>query len=80
VGNVALPTIGTDLRLDHASLPWVVTTHTLCFGDLRLGGRLGDVLGRRRLFLGGLGCSPSPATVASIPGEGIELRYRSGGS
>jgi EmrB/QacA subfamily drug resistance transporter len=56
VVNVALPTIGIDLHLDRASLTWVVTAYTLCFGGLMLlGGRLADILGRRRTFLTGLG-------------------------
>ncbi len=55
VVNVALPTIGTDLHLDRAMLTWVVTAYTLCFGGLMLlGGRLADLLGRRRMFLAGL--------------------------
>jgi EmrB/QacA subfamily drug resistance transporter len=63
VVNVALPTIGTDLGLDRALLTWVVTAYTLCFGGLLLlGGRLADVLGRRRMFLAGLGLF----TVASL--------------
>jgi EmrB/QacA subfamily drug resistance transporter len=63
VVNVALPSIGTDLRLDRASLTWVVTAYTLCFGGLMLlGGRLADALGRRRMFLAGLGLF----TVASL--------------
>jgi MFS family permease len=40
VVNAALPSIGADLRLDRASLTWVVTAHTLSFGGLLLGGRL----------------------------------------
>ncbi|HZA82063.1 MAG TPA: MFS transporter, partial [Actinomycetes bacterium] len=63
VVNVALPTIGSDLQLDRASLTWVVTTYTLCFGGLLLlGGRLADTLGQRRMFLAGLGVF----TVASL--------------
>jgi EmrB/QacA subfamily drug resistance transporter len=63
VVNVALPTIGTDLHLDRAPLTWVVTAYTLFFGGLLLlGGRLADVLGRRRTFLAGLGVF----TVASL--------------
>src|SRR6266545_8054079 len=55
VVNVALPSIGADLSLDRAALTWVVTAYTLCFGGLMLlGGRLADLLGRRRTFLAGL--------------------------
>ncbi|MCX5127238.1 MFS transporter [Streptomyces sp. NBC_00347] len=55
VVNVALPTIGGELGLNAGALTWVVTAYTLFFGSLLLlGGRLGDLLGRRRMFLVGL--------------------------
>jgi EmrB/QacA subfamily drug resistance transporter len=53
--NVALPSIQADLHLSDSSLQWVVNAYTLVFGGfLLLGGRLGDLLGRKRLFLVGL--------------------------
>jgi EmrB/QacA subfamily drug resistance transporter len=53
--NVALPSIGTDLRFSQDDLSWVVNAYTLTFGGfLLLGGRMADLLGRRRLFMGGL--------------------------
>ena len=53
--NVALPSIQNGLGFSAASLPWVVNAYTLVFGGfLLLGGRLGDLLGRKRLFLIGL--------------------------
>src|SRR5580658_5579919 len=53
--NVALPSIQKDLKLTEASLQWIVSAYTLVFGGfLLLGGRLGDLLGRKRLFLVGL--------------------------
>ena len=55
VVNVALPHIATDLSFGPASLSWVLNAYTLAFGGLLLlGGRLGDVFGRRRLFWAGL--------------------------
>ena len=55
VVNVALPSIQTDLHLSDGSLQWIVNAYTLVFGGfLLLGGRLGDLLGRKRLFLVGL--------------------------
>ncbi|MFI2707253.1 MFS transporter, partial [Nocardioides sp. CER28] len=55
VVNVALPKIATDLSFGPASLSWVLNAYTLAFGGLLLlGGRLGDVFGRRRLFWTGL--------------------------
>ncbi len=53
--NVALPHIQTSLGFSRASLPWVINAYTLVFaGFLLLGGRMGDLLGRKRLFLVGL--------------------------
>jgi EmrB/QacA subfamily drug resistance transporter len=53
--NVALPTIGEALNFSEDSLPWVLNAYVLTFGGfLLLGGRLADLLGRRRLFMGGL--------------------------
>src|SRR6476661_8427658 len=53
--NVALPTIGQALHFSQANLPWVVNAYVLTFGGfLLLGGRAADLLGRRRVFMGGL--------------------------
>ena len=53
--NVALPHIQTALGFSEASLQWVINAYTLVFaGFLLLGGRMGDLLGRKRLFLIGL--------------------------
>jgi EmrB/QacA subfamily drug resistance transporter len=53
--NVALPSIKTDLHFSQESLQWVVTAYSILFGGvLLLGGRLADLLGRRRLFVAGL--------------------------
>jgi EmrB/QacA subfamily drug resistance transporter len=53
--NVALPTIGNALDFTESSLPWVVNAYVLTFGGfLLLGGRLADLLGRRRVFMFGL--------------------------
>jgi EmrB/QacA subfamily drug resistance transporter len=53
--NVALPTIKEALDFSEDSLPWVVNAYVLTFGGfLLLGGRLADLLGRRRLFMAGL--------------------------
>ena len=55
VVNVALPRIDADLCFGPASLSWVLNAYTLAFGGLLLlGGRLGDVLGRLRVFEAGL--------------------------
>jgi EmrB/QacA subfamily drug resistance transporter len=53
--NVALPTIGDALDFTESDLPWVVNAYVLTFGGfLLLGGRMADLLGRRRVFMGGL--------------------------
>src|SRR4029079_7744514 len=53
--NVALPSIRTDLNFSQESLQWVITAYAIFFGGfLLLGGRLADLLGRRRLFVAGL--------------------------
>jgi len=61
--NVALPSIRADLGFSQTSLAWVVNAYLLTFGGfLLLGGRLGDLFGHRRLFLGGIALF----TVASL--------------
>ena len=61
--NVALPSIRSDLGFSETSLAWVVNAYLLTFGGfLLLGGRLGDLFGNRRLFLGGI----SLFTLASL--------------
>src|SRR6187549_2979945 len=53
--NVALPSIQADLNMDEADLQWIVNAYTLTFGGfLLLGGRAGDLLGRKRVFLVGI--------------------------
>ena len=53
--NVALPTIGEALSFSQENLAWVVNAYVLTFGGfLLLGGRMADLLGRRRVFMGGL--------------------------
>ena len=59
--NVALPAIQHDLHFTVDSLQWVVNAYTLVLGGfLLLGGRAGDLFGRKRLFLIGGRCSRSP--------------------
>jgi EmrB/QacA subfamily drug resistance transporter len=56
VVNVALPSIQNDLGFSQSSLAWVVNAYLIAFGGLLLlSGRFGDILGRRKVFLGGLG-------------------------
>jgi EmrB/QacA subfamily drug resistance transporter len=74
VVNIALPSIGADLRLNRAWLTWVVTAYTLCFGGLLLlGGRLADTLGRRRTFLAGLGLFTLTSLASGLAQTGTVL-------
>src|SRR5919201_353441 len=54
--NVALPSIKTDLHFSQTNLQWIISAYAILFGGaLLLGGRLADLLGRRRVFVAGLG-------------------------
>lgn len=65
VMNVALPRIQASLHFSPTDLSWVINAYTLVFGGmLLLGGRAGDLLGRRRMFVGGIALF----TVASLAG------------
>jgi EmrB/QacA subfamily drug resistance transporter len=80
--NIALRTIAEELHFSEASLQWVVTGYALTFGSLLLlGGRLGDVLGRRRLLLGGLwlfGAASVVCGLAVSPGMLVAARFLQG--
>src|SRR3954462_7997667 len=55
IANIALPYIGKDLDIDSTNLSWIVTGYALAIGGLLLlGGRLGDLYGRRRIFMIGV--------------------------
>src|SRR5258705_6138226 len=63
VVNVALPSIQKDLGFSQSSLAWVVNAYLIAFGGLLLlAGRLGDLIGRKSIFLVGMGVF----TVASL--------------
>src|SRR2546421_1635933 len=63
VVNVALPTIQKQLHFTQANLAWVVNAYLLTFGGLMLlAGRMGDILGRKKVFVAGM----SAFTVASL--------------
>ena len=65
IANIALPYIGKDLHMSGTNLTWIVTGYSLAFGGLLLlGGRLGDLYGRRKVFMAGL----SVFAVASLLG------------
>jgi EmrB/QacA subfamily drug resistance transporter len=80
--NVALPSIGEALNFSQANLPWVVNAYVLTFGGfLLLGGRTADLLGRRRVFMVGLGIvavASLAAGFASTEGQLIAARAAQG--
>src|ERR687891_2465758 len=72
VVNVALPSIAEDLAFAEGDLQWVITAYVLFTGGLlMLGGRLTDVFGRRRIFIGGSAsvtpASPRPGAAGGPP-------------
>jgi EmrB/QacA subfamily drug resistance transporter len=76
--NVALPSIQNDLHLSEGNLQWIVNAYTLVFGGfLLLGGRLGDLLGRKRLFLIGLVVFTGASLLDGLAGsEGMLIGAR----
>jgi EmrB/QacA subfamily drug resistance transporter len=67
IANIALPFIGNDLNIDQANLSWIVTGYALAFGGLLLlGGRLGDLYGRRRVFMIGLAVFALASAVGGV--------------
>src|SRR3954464_10524620 len=73
VVNVALPSVQDDLQFTQSSLAWVVNAYLIAFGGLLLlAGRLGDLVGRRRMFLAGLVVFTASSLVSGLAG-GPEL-------
>src|ERR1700712_1959608 len=67
VVNVALPSIRRDLHFSLDDLTWVVTAYSLAFGGLLLfGGRTGDLFGRRRMFMIGIGVFAAASLVGGF--------------
>jgi len=65
--NVALPSIKTDLDFSQTNLQWVITAYAIMFGGtLLLGGRLADILGRRRLFMIGLALFSASSLLSGL--------------
>lgn len=82
VVNIALPAIQDDLGFSRSGLTWVVDSYVLMAGSLLLlGGRLGDVFGRRRLFLVGVGVFGAASVtcgLATNPGMLVGARFVQG--
>ena len=65
--NVALPSIKSDLGFSQTGLQWVITAYAILFGGtLLLGGRLADLLGRRRMFVAGLALFAAASLLCGI--------------
>ena len=78
VVNIALPPVQRDLGFSSTGLAWVVNGYTVTYGGLLiLGGRLGDLLGRRRMFSTGLGVfALSSAAAGLAPNAGMLVAAR----
>ncbi len=72
--NVALPTIRRDLHASATQLEWVVSGYMLAFAAaLIIAGNLGDLLGRKRIFLLGVACFGAASLAAGLSATGTEL-------
>ena len=72
--NVALPTIGSHLRMSASTLQWVVSGYVLGYGGfLLLGGRAADLLGRRRVFLAALTVFALASALGGLTSDGTVL-------
>jgi hypothetical protein len=79
VVNVALPDMRLDLGAGFSTVQWVVDSYTLCLSALILsGGSLADRYGRKRLYLGGLPCSPQARSC--VPSRRSRARWSPAGS
>jgi EmrB/QacA subfamily drug resistance transporter len=76
--NIALPDIARSLKFSPTSLSWVITAYTLSFGGfLLLGARAGDLLGRKRVFMAGIGLFTAASLVGGLaPSGGVLLAAR----
>jgi EmrB/QacA subfamily drug resistance transporter len=76
--NIALPKIAAALNFSTASLSWVITAYTLAFGGfLLLGARAGDLLGRKRVFMAGIGLFTFASFLGGLaPSAGFLLAAR----
>ncbi|MFC9454951.1 DHA2 family efflux MFS transporter permease subunit [Streptomyces sp. NPDC056983] len=74
VVNVALPSMRADLGLSATGLQWVVNAYSIAFaGFMLLGGRAGDLFGRKRMFLVGLGLFTLASLAGGLAQEGWQL-------
>jgi EmrB/QacA subfamily drug resistance transporter len=72
--NIALPHIATDLKMSASTISWTITSYSLIFGSLLLfGGRAADLIGRRRMFLTGLGVFTASSFASAMAGSAAML-------
>ena len=72
--NVALPDLANDLSIGQGQIGWTITSYSLIFGSLLLlGGRAADLLGRRRIFLTGLGVFTASSLVTALAADATML-------
>jgi EmrB/QacA subfamily drug resistance transporter len=78
--NIALPHIAMDLKMSGSTISWTITSYSLIFGSLLLfGGRAADLLGRRRMFLTGLGIFTASSLASAMAGSaGMLFTSRAG--
>jgi len=72
--NIALPHIAMDLKMSGSTISWTITSYSLIFGSLLLfGGRAADLLGRRRMFVTGLGVFTASSFASAMAGSAAML-------
>ncbi len=72
--NIAMPSLARDLHISGATISWTITAYSLVFGSLLLlGGRAADLLGRRRMFLTGLGVFTVTSLASAMAGSAATL-------
>src|SRR2546423_12771865 len=78
--NVALPSIERDLHMSISSLEWIVTAYALTFAALLItGGKLGDLYGRKRIFIAGLAMFTLASLLCGLsPNAGFLIGARAG--
>ncbi|WP_406476439.1 MFS transporter [Streptomyces sp. NBC_01615] len=78
ITNIALPAIQTDLGVSDANLAWIVNSYALAFGGLLLlGGKAGDLFGRRKMFQAGIAVFTLASLLGGLaPNEGLLIAAR----
>jgi MFS family permease len=72
--NIAMPSLARSLHISGATISWTITAYSLVFGSLLLlGGRAADLLGRRRMFLTGLGIFTASSLASAMAGSAAAL-------